>query len=290
MVYHYNNIVDDYNKFCELSNEVMHLKAVKQPELFSVKYPAEKPASDPAIIRSEKPLETTVVKDTGTPDSRPVEHKLSTVQQKVVHDTVYIEKRDTVYLHDPTENLRSMEGYAVNNMVLLLDVSGSMNAPGKLPVLKESVLELLKMMRPEDEVSIVVFSAKPNVILQPVSFKEEMKIRAAIEKLKPSGKTDGNAALKLAYKVADENYLRGGNNRIILATDGEFNVSDETRQQIEKFSKEDIYLTVFNFGKGMGSSQTLESLATLGKGNFESISKENIEIKLIREAKAKRQK
>ena len=108
--------------------------------------------------------------------------------------------------------------------------------------------------------------------------------------MKPSGKTDGNAGLKLAYKVADENYKRGGNNRIILATDGEFALSDETRQLIEKFSKEDIFLSIFNFGKGAGSSKALERLANLGKGNYEYISKENVEIKLILEAKAKKKK
>ena len=96
--------------------------------------------------------------------------------------------------------------------------------------------------------------------------------------------------MKLAYKVADSNYIRGGNNRIILATDGEFALSEESLQLIEKFSKEDIYLSVFNFGKGMGASKSLERFATLGKGNYESISKENVDYKLIREAKSKRKK
>ncbi|HTE31542.1 MAG TPA: VWA domain-containing protein, partial [Chryseolinea sp.] len=212
----------------------------------------------------------------------------STETLKVQHDTVYIEKRDTVYLAEPGENLRSMEGYASNNMVLLLDVSGSMNAPEKLPLLKASVLELLSMMRQEDKVSIIAFSEKPKALLTATSFKEEAKIRKAISDLKSSGKTDGNAGVKLAYKVADENYLRGGNNRIILATDGEFAMNDDTRQLIDKFSREDVYLSVFNFGKGAGSSRALERLAELGKGNYRYISKENVSIQLIREVKAKK--
>jgi Mg-chelatase subunit ChlD len=183
-----------------------------------------------------------------------------------------------------------MEGYATNNMVLLLDVSGSMNSAEKLPLLKASVLDLLLMMRSEDEVSIISFSEKPKAVLTATSFKEETKIKKAINDLKSSGKTDGNAGLKLAYKVADENYIRGGNNRIILATDGEFALSDETRQLIEKFSKEDIFLSIFNFGKGAGASKTLERLAQLGKGNYQYISKENVELQLIREAKAKKKK
>ena len=206
----------------------------------------------------------------------------------VLHDTVYIERRDTVYLPEPGGNLRSMEGYATNNMILLLDVSGSMNTPEKLPLLKKSVLDLLSMMRQEDQVSIIAFSGKPKTLLVATSFKEEQKIKDAINDLKPSGKTDGNAGVRLAYKVADENYIRGGNNRIILATDGEFGLNEENRQLIEKFSKEDIFLSVFNFGKGAGASKTLEHLADLGKGNYRYISKQNVDLQLIGEAKAKK--
>jgi Ca-activated chloride channel family protein len=292
MVYHYNDIVDDYNKFCELSHDVLHLKTVKQPELFDVKYPKPK---DNSVQEAAKPavvIAATQVPETKTSSQKdPVkENRVVQRETKVQHDTIYIEKRDTVYLTETSEDLRSMEGYATNNMVLLLDVSGSMNTPQKLPLLKSSVLEMLSMMRSEDQVSIVSFSEKPKALLTATSFKEEAKIKKAIGDLKPSGKTDGNAGLKLAYKVADENYVRGGNNRIILATDGEFALSDETRQLIEKFSREDIFLTVFNFGKGAGSSKALEKLAGLGKGNYEYISKENVDLQLIREAKAKKKK
>jgi Mg-chelatase subunit ChlD len=287
LVYHYNDIVDDYNKFCELSKEVFHLPVIKQPELFALKYPEQK---QPANPREPEVTKTVSVQATSSSEKSKEAPRQPVAQTKVLHDTVYIEKRDTVYISEPGEDLRSMEGYATNNMVLLLDVSGSMNAPEKLPLLKSSVLDILSMMRPEDEVSIVAFSGKPKVLLASSSFKEEQKIKKAIEALQSSGKTDGNAALKLAYKVADENYIRGGNNRIILATDGEFALGDDVIELIEKFSKEDIFLTVFNFGKGAGSSKSLEKLAVLGKRNYEHISKENVELKLIREAKGKKKK
>jgi secreted protein with Ig-like and vWFA domain len=135
-----------------------------------------------------------------------------------------------------------------------------------------------------------VYSGKAKVLLPSTSFKEEEKIKKVINELTSSGKTDGNAGLKLAYKVADENYLRGGNNRIILATDGEFPVNEEIRKSIEKFSKEDIFLTVFNFGKQNNASQNLKKLSELGKGNYTYINKENAEFTLIREAKSKRTK
>ncbi len=293
MVYQYNDIVEDFNKFCELSKDIPHLMTVMQPELFEVKYP--QPASETAkdvakpvvIAATVNAADKNVSQQQTDPAPSGTKAQSTTTLQ---HDTIYIERRDTVYLAEPGENLRSMEGYATNNMILLLDVSGSMNTAEKLPLLKKSVLDLLSMMRIEDVVSIISFSEKPKTQLTATSFKEEAKIKKAINDLKSSGKTDGNAGLKLAYKVADENYIRGGNNRIILATDGEFALSDETRQLIEKFSREDIFLSIFNFGKGAGSSKALERLAESGKGNYSFISKDNVDVKLILEAKAKKKK
>jgi len=155
-------------------------------------------------------------------------------------------------------------------------------------LLKTSVLNLLDMMRTEDEVSIVVYSGKAKVLLPPTSFKEEAKIRKAINGLSSSGKTDGNAGIKAAYQVADKNYIRGGNNRIILATDGEFPIGKEIFDLAEKFSKEDIFISVFNFGMTTSSAKNLEKLSAMGKGNYEHITRENMELKLIREAKAKK--
>jgi Ca-activated chloride channel family protein len=297
IVYYYNDIVDDYNKFCELSKDVYHLKTVKQPEMFALQYPKPKQGEKPK--QADKPQQAVQPQTGGNnapPRSTPANNNTQPAaagngnKLKVLHDTVYIERRDTVYLGTPGEELRSMKGYAANNMVLLLDVSGSMNTPDKLPLLKQSVLNMVSMMRDEDKVSIVAFSAKPKVLLESASFKDEARIRKAIDNLKSAGKTDGNAGLKLAYEVADKNYLRGGNNRIILATDGQFATSDEVLQLIGKFSGEDIFLTIFNFGEGAGNARSLETLATQGKGNYEHISKDNIELKLIREAKSKRKK
>jgi len=293
MVYQYNVIVDNLNKFSELSKDVMLLQTVKQPELFFVQYPtkkiekAEMVDRNPLQAESQKPVDE-------NPENivalRNTDRSDQPEKVKTLHDTIYIEKRDTVYLTEHDANLRSMEGYAVNNMVLLLDVSGSMNAPEKLPLLKKSVLDLLQMMRQEDEVSIVVYSGKAKVLLPPTSFKNEGKIKDVIAKLRSEGKIDGNAGLKLAYKVADENYIRGGNNRIILATDGEFGVSDEMLDLVKRFSNEDIFISIFNFGQHTASAKNLEQIAAVGKGNYEHITKENMELKLIREAKSKRLK
>jgi len=285
MVYQYNVVVENFNKFSELSKDVMLLPTITQPELFFVQYPTKKVES--VATREEvRQVDVTPVKIVAQDDNTSAQPE----KVKTLHDTVYIEKRDTVYLTEHDSNLHSMEGYAVNNMVLLLDVSGSMNAPEKLPLLKKSILDLLHMMRQEDEVSIVVYSGKAKVLLQPTSFRNEDKIKDVIAKLKSEGKTDGNAGLKLAYKVADENYVRGGNNRIILATDGEFPVSSETLELVQRFAGEDIFISIFNFGQHTTSAKNLAQIATAGKGNYEHITTENMELKLIREAKSKRLK
>ena len=300
LIYTYNeSIVEEYNRFAGLSPQPL-LKMVNQAELFVIRYPDLSQIKKTAAVLAVKPQ---AQKEIVNPEKHPVAVDPSgrvihdTVRitdiiriETIRQDTVYIEKRDTVYVSKPGENLMSMEGYATNNMVLLLDVSGSMNTAEKLPMLKKSVLLLLKMMRQEDEVSIITFSGKAKVELQPVSFKEEAKIKKVIERLKSEGKTDGNAGITLAYKVADENYIRGGNNRIILATDGEFPISEETFNLVKKFSGQDIFITVFNFGKTSQSAKNLQQLSSLGKGNYEYITKENVDSKLISEAKAKRRK
>lgn len=296
LVYHYNDIVDDYNKFCELSKDVYHLRMVKQPELFIMALSEPTKAAGPAGALPGKPAAQDHAQEPppASPAGNNPGHTPPPVSAgstiKVQHDTVYIERRDTVYMGAPGETLRSMEGYASNNMVLLLDVSGSMNAAEKLPLLKQAVLNMVSMMREEDRVSIIAFSAKPKVLLESASFKDEARIRKAIDNLKSAGRTDGNAGLKLAYSVADKNYLRGGNNRIVLATDGQFATSEEVLALVNKFAGEDIFLSIFNFGEGAGNAKALESLSARGKGNYAHISPENIEARLIREAKSKRKK
>jgi Ca-activated chloride channel homolog len=288
LVYMYNVIVDDYNKFAALSKDVPLLKTIHQPEFFQLKH-LDSPQKN-VVARS---MQSNIQQASALTNNQPANPSSSSSEKhsaavKVIRDTVYIEKRDTVYLRETDKDFRSMEGYATNNMVLLLDVSGSMNTEEKLPLLKESVLNMLSMMRQEDEVAVVTFSGKANLLLKPVSFKEEQRIRKAINNLKSSGKTDAAAGLELAYKVADGNYIRGGNNRIILATDGEFPIDDKTQELISDFAGQDIYLTIFYFGKGAGTAKTLENLSAMGNGNFKTISKENIEVSLIREAKSKK--
>lgn len=296
LVYLYNSIASDYNKFCELA-KIDLLKTVEQPELFTPKYP-EKRKSDEVVAvpfvavgkaQTEGTDNVPKVKESKNPsdDQKPgmVAAGVSTHRT----DTVFVEKHDTIYMDRANDDPNSLEGYAYNNMVFLLDVSGSMSEGHKLPLLKKSMLVLVNMLRPEDQVTLVVYSGKARVVLPSTSGEQKDKIRKAIENLDSEGYTDGNAGIQLAYKVADENYIRAGNNRIVLATDGEFGINNATMKMVSKYSDQDIFLSVFVFGSS-AAIKNLEKLAATGKGHYETINIENSDSKLIREAKGKKKK
>jgi Mg-chelatase subunit ChlD len=300
LIYIYNSLIDDYNKFTDL-NPLEDLRNIHQinvidfpsvqptPQLAQNNVPKKEPEKrkeQPQSATIEKPSEGQIVKH----DTITIVKELKT--EIVKRDTVFIEKSrtDTVYIRseEDDENLLSLEGYANNNIVLLLDVSSSMEAPHKLPLLKKSVKQLIQIYRPEDEISVVLYSGKAKVALEPTSGSEKQKILDVIDNLKSEGSTDANAGLRLAYKVADENYKRGGNNRVILATDGEFKISGSSLNLVEGSSQNDIYLTVFNYTDQQNIIENLKQLSEKGKGNYENITFQNADIKMVKEAKAKK--
>lgn len=156
-----------------------------------------------------------------------------------------------------------------SNLVFLLDVSGSMNSSNKLPLVKQSLKLLTQSLRQEDKVSIVVYAGAAGLVLPATS--DPATIIAALDKLSSGGSTAGGAGIELAYKTAAENFIQGGNNRIILATDGDFNVgiSDQSAlvSLIEKKRETGIYLTVLGFGSGNYQEGTMQLLADKGNGN-----------------------
>jgi Ca-activated chloride channel family protein len=158
-----------------------------------------------------------------------------------------------------------------SNFVFLLDVSGSMNNANKLPLLKAALKLLVRNMRSKDRVAIVVYAGAAGVVLPSTSADQADKIIAALDALSAGGSTAGGAGIKLAYKIAQENFIKGGNNRIILATDGDFNVgasSDgEMTRLIEEKRKDGVFLTVLGFGMGNYKDSKMEKLADKGNGN-----------------------
>ncbi len=159
-----------------------------------------------------------------------------------------------------------------SNFVFLVDVSGSMNSANKLPLVKSSIRLLVDQLRAKDRVSIVVYAGAAGEILKPTSGENKQTIKDALNKLEAGGSTAGGEGIALAYKLAQENFLKGGNNRVILATDGDFNVgasSDaEMQRLIEEKKKTGIYLTVLGYGMGNYKDSKMETLADKGNGNF----------------------
>jgi Ca-activated chloride channel family protein len=166
----------------------------------------------------------------------------------------------------------NMEDLPPSNIVFLLDVSGSMSSPNKLPLLKKSFELLLKQLDEEDRVAIVVYAGSSGLVLPSTSGDQKEKILQALNNLQAGGSTAGAAGLKLAYKVASENFIKKGNNRIILATDGDFNVgisSDaEMERLIEKEREHGVFMSVLGFGMGNYQDSKMETIADKGNGNY----------------------
>jgi Ca-activated chloride channel family protein len=165
-----------------------------------------------------------------------------------------------------------MEKLPSSNFVFLIDVSGSMNEANKLPLLKSSFKVLLDQLRPTDKVGIVVYAGSAGMVLPPTSAKEKNKINEALDQLEAGGSTAGGAGIELAYKLAQENLIKGGNNRVIIATDGDFNVgtssTGDLQTLIEEKRKSGVFLTCLGFGMGNFKDNRMETLANKGNGNY----------------------
>ncbi|MDP8229173.1 MAG: von Willebrand factor type A domain-containing protein, partial [Candidatus Electryoneaceae bacterium] len=164
------------------------------------------------------------------------------------------------------------ENIPPSNLVFLIDVSGSMQAENKLPLLKSAFRLLIEQLRPQDRVSLVVYASGTRVVLPPTSGDNAETILNAIDLLGARGSTAGSAGIQLAYKVAQQGFIEEGNNRVILATDGDFNVgpsSDaELTRLIESKRNNGIFLTVLGFGMGNYKDAKMEQLADKGNGNY----------------------
>ncbi|GGA80716.1 VWA domain-containing protein [Flavobacterium palustre] len=166
----------------------------------------------------------------------------------------------------PTENLPA------SNLVFLIDVSGSMSDPNKLPLLKQSMKILVNELRKEDKVAMVVYAGAAGLVLPPTSGDQKQTIIDALDNLNAGGSTAGGAGIELAYKTAIANFIKGGNNRVILATDGDFNVGTSSNKDmetlIEEKRKSGVFLTCLGYGMGNYKDSKMEILANKGNGNY----------------------
>lgn len=169
---------------------------------------------------------------------------------------------------------KNLEGrnLPASNLVFLIDVSGSMAQPNKLPLVKESFKMMANQLRPQDRISVVVYAGSAGLVLDSASGADKWNVLSALDRLQAGGSTAGGQGIELAYSIAQKNFIRGGNNRVILATDGDFNVgmssADELVRLIEGKRSDGIFLSILGFGMGNYKDGTMEKLADKGNGTY----------------------
>lgn len=165
-----------------------------------------------------------------------------------------------------------MEERPNSNIVFLLDISGSMNSPDKLPLVQKAFTMLTENLTDEDRVSIVTYAGEDRVILEGAGGDQTMSIASALDQLSAGGSTAGSAGIKTAYDLAEEYYIKGGNNRVILATDGDLNVGITSEGALTRFigkeREKGVFLSVLGFGTGNIKDNKMEALADNGNGNY----------------------
>jgi Ca-activated chloride channel family protein len=158
------------------------------------------------------------------------------------------------------------------NLVFLIDVSGSMNQENKLPLLLKSFQLLVEQLRPQDRVAIVVYAGQAGLLLPATSGNNKQRILAALDSLRAGGSTAGGEGIQLAYRIAGENFIKHGNNRVILATDGDFNIGASSDADMERLIEQKrnngVFLSVLGFGMGNYKDSKMQKLADTGNGNY----------------------
>ena len=164
------------------------------------------------------------------------------------------------------------EALPASNLVFLIDVSGSMNSPDKLPLVQRSFMTLAENLGEDDRITIITYSGQETLVLDGVSGNEQARIMGALEELQASGCTNGEQALRMAYDAAERHFIPGGNNRIILATDGDFNVGvtseGELARLVQHKAQKGVFLSVLGYGMGNYKDNKMEAMADNGNGNY----------------------
>ena len=173
------------------------------------------------------------------------------------------------------------------NLVFLVDISGSMNSPEKLPLVKKTLRILTEQLRPQDKVTLITYASGEELVLPPTSGRNKDEILRAINKLQAGGATAGESALKMAYEQAQKAYVKNGINRILLATDGDFNVgvssTDALKSMVAEKRKSGISLTTLGFGTGNYNEDMMEQIADAGDGNYSYIDNEKEAKKVLQQ-------
>lgn len=281
-----------FNKFIQ-ENDVYWLFEYEMPHLFKVNYP-NIPAFEQYLapeLDIEAILAETLAKQAKIDSLEQVkEDSLAAIAQHIADSIAYREA-------NPEVGDMNLNGFATNNLVFLLDISSSMKDTNKLPLLKEALVQLLDLMREEDNITFITYAGKAELVLPPTTVtSEEAKERILniIDGLSSSGLSDANKGIKLAYQTIEKSFIKDGNNRIIMATDGGFKVSRRVQRMIKQASrrKNPIRLSTFYFSQKefKHHKELLQELSETGAGRYRYIQKENAKKILVMEAQAARKK
>jgi uncharacterized protein YegL len=268
-------------------------KVEPKPEPVVKVEPKPEPKPEPVIKVEPKvePKPEPVVKVEPKPEPKPepvvkVEPKVEPKPEPVVK----VEPKVTPPAPEPPKP-SALDGYAFNNLLFLIDVSGSMRGGGRLDTFKAAFKYILNEMRPEDKVSLVVYSGNARTILKPTSSKEKTKILAVINGLTSDGKSNLSEGLDVSYTEIKASKIAGGNNRIILVTDGYIPLHPELNKKIGLNTAPDLTLSVFLFGSESDQHIDIEGfkeLSKLGKGNFTAVGRSGARTAMLKEARAVR--
>jgi len=262
-------------------------KANKKPEV-------EPPPSPPTVKHPSKEklaLTVTSSKDQDLKKNKPKEDIIDrkpTIAENISNKKPIIPIKKEI--DQPTT--LNVKDFSANNVVFLIDVSTSMKDKDKLPLLKESMVQMAKVMRGIDKVTVITYSTKPSIALQPTAADNTADIISLIESLEASGRTNGVMGLQEAYRMIRQQFIAGGNNQIILATDGLFNqyhpdyTEKDLMSLVRKRAKEDnVKVSVIGFGSDNKARRMMSRLASNGGGNFLSIDEGSSESALVDEIK-----
>ncbi|MFN0203586.1 MAG: VWA domain-containing protein [Bacteroidia bacterium] len=270
---------------------------------FTVEKPKEEPKPEPAIVKVEpKPKPQPEPKPKPEPKPEPQEIVIDLDKQpepkpepapkpKPKPEPPVVKVEPKPQPKPEPEPAKEPDPYdfkdiAQNHIVMLLDVSASMNGRERLPMLRKAFIQLLTYMRPEDRVSVVAYAGETKVIVEDMSAAEHGKLEKALANLNLGGSTDGKKALKKARELAKKHFIAGGNNRIIMATDADFDINS-LRPVAKEIADDKMYLSLFIFGKVTEDKvQDLAVVAEKGNGNLQLVSRENVEQVLLEEVTA----
>lgn len=268
----FNNFIKDKNLLC--------IKGKTEPPFFdAIVLPVVAPTIAPQI--TPPPSLTTTTPKILTPIPKP--EKKDSVKKEIVATPPKPE----------APKVSVLEGYATNNLIFLLDVSGSMRNSGRLDTMKNAMKYIVNEMRPDDRIGLITYSGNAQILLAPTPASRKDKIIPIFDRLKGDGKSNLRMGLDYAYTQMMANKLKGGNNRVIVVTDGYIPITDDLKLLVGSYVDDEISLSVFLFGSlndPNANADKLSALAQTGKGNFTAVSRSNARPSLLKEAQAIKKK